>query len=230
MTQARLGIGLWLALLAAATGFAQDQVPAGGYIESEGVATVDAAPDEVSFWLHKAATGASVAEAVYAASQFVVVLDAALEETELPEPSSVEASDVALEDVNRAVANVSAEVTFASRAFLGAEGDVSAFGQLCQRVLDLAAKLDATVEGPVFAVHAREELVQSAVARAVEQALPAAMGAARVMRTRIDSVDTVEVREVVWNRDPESQAAQPQIRRVTCTARVKVRYLFGGGI
>lgn len=223
--------GLLSVLLIMGFANAQNQAPyAGGGIESDGVATVESPPDYVEFWLHKTAQGATAAETVAAAALFETQLDDQIKTAEWPAPSSKEVSEMSFGDINRPAAKVSAHLTFSARPFANPKTGLADFAKLCDGMTALAKTLACTIEGPFFSVAAKSETEQAAVARAVEQALAPALGAAQVLKTRIESVDSVVVKEVVWNREPDTRAAQPQIRRVTCTARVHVKYLFSTGV
>lgn len=223
----RLGSVAVLLVGLAASATAQDeQPPNSNSIVSEGTATVEAAPDYIEFLLVRSVTAASAAEAVYNASQLEGQLDAALKASDLPTPSSREVSGVSFTDVNNPHAASSANVVFPARAYADPKTGLADFAALCDNMVAFAEILSCTVEGPRFSVAAKEELEQSAVARAVEQALTPALGAAMVMKTRIESVDSVEVKELVWNKEPEPRAVESQVTRVTCTAKVRVRYLF----
>lgn len=221
---------MWAALLVLSVpAAAQDNLAVGGIIQSEGVATVEAAPDFAGFWIHKTSTGATLTEAIAGVKGFAQALDEQLDAAGLAEPATKAVSDVSIANVNEPTAKVSARLLFPARRFASPEDGLDQFAQLVAGLQAAAKALGGDLEGPYFTVQAEEEIVQTAVARAVEQALPAAVGAARVMRTRIDSVDTVEVTAVNWNQEPDTRAPQPQVRRVTCTARVKVRYIFAPG-
>jgi uncharacterized protein YggE len=223
----RFGAALLLLVAVSASAAAADPAPPyGGYIESAGTATVDAYPDNIEFWLQRTAEGNAAAEAIYAASQLESQLAAQLKTTELPTPTASDVSEVSFLDANKPSAKSTAHLVFSARAYANPKTGLTDFGALCDGMVAFAQSLNCKLEGPSFSSEAKNDLEQTAVARAVEQALNGALGAARVMKTRIDSVDTVTVEDIAWNKDPESRAAQPQVRRVTCTAKVRVRYLF----
>ncbi|HEO70775.1 MAG TPA: SIMPL domain-containing protein [Candidatus Hydrogenedentes bacterium] len=97
---------------------------------------------------------------------------------------------------------------------------------LCDEIVALAAELDCRVEGPVLDVKDRQSLERAAIALATENALPLAQTVAELMEAQIVSIDQVIIDGCKWNQDPETRAAQPDIRSLTCTAEVTVRYIF----
>lgn len=195
-------------------------------ISSEGTATVDAAPNFAGFWLHKTVTGASMAEATRTATGWRGVLSERFKSWEGP-PKSIEVSDVSIADATQPIVKLSAYIKFDASRFAAPDEGPQVFARLCDDLLAVAKEQGAQLEGPVLGLDAPETLEQAAVARAMEQALPPAAGAAAIMRTQIASVESVEILSIAWNRDFRSKAPQPQVRRVTCTARVKVTYTYG---
>lgn len=220
-----MGWAILAVFLAAGTAPAQVQPPF-GTIESRGVATVDAAPDYVEFWLHRSFSGATLAEAVEGASGFGAQVDAWLKEHDL-EPAEATLSEVAVPTLDESSATVSAYIRFPATSFRSEDDGLAAFATLCDQMRALAQAVGAAVDGPRFGVDAAETMEETAVARAIEMALPHAAAAARIMQARIDRVSHVEIEEVVWNQEPDTPVAQPQVRRITCTARVRVVYGFG---
>ena len=84
------------------------------------------------------------------------------------------------------------------------------------------------LEGPFLGVEERAPVEQAAIAMATENAYPHAEAVASVMTADIAAVEKVTVVDVAWNRDPATRTTQPDIRHVTCTAKVKVSYLCAG--
>jgi len=197
----------------------------GTRIESEGAATVDASPSYVEFWLHLKASSATIVEAVQGVSGLDASLRAAAADRELA-PLSILVSSPAVASMDPPEAKASAQVLFDATRFANLETGPREFAGLCDKVAALAKSLDCTVEGPIFTVADPDVLEQNAVARAVENALPAAEGAAQVMGGYLALVENVEVTSVAWSPEADSRVPQPEIRRVSCTAKVRVVYSF----
>lgn len=101
-------------------------------------------------------------------------------------------------------------------------------GRMIQNMREIANAAGCRITGPFFEAEERDVAEQDTLARATENALYRAEGVARVLRTRIYTVDSVEVIEVVWNNEghlqPGIDDTPPSIENVSCTARVKVSY------
>lgn len=206
-------------------------------IENTASATVAATPDYVEFWLHREGAGATYVAATEAALRLEPTLRQALEERKLSPieihfsglaiPESImepKGSAASLSRAPRQAAYQSARLQFPGGAFTTGEDGPKQLAALCDTMQDLAKELKCSLEGPILGVKDTEALRQSAIARALENAYPAAEGAARLMRTNIMAVEKVQIEDIEWNADPDSRSRQPDLHRVTCTARVRVTY------
>jgi len=194
-------------------------------IETEGVATVDAVPAYVEFSLRAFCPAATLVEATEAALQFEPNVRKALQAAELT-PTELAFTGVAVPDVSLKVAHVSARLRFRANTYISAEEGPRLFASLCDKMLNLAVGLSYQIEGPVLIVEDKEAIEDAAIARATEKAYTPAKAAAQVMSGQIIAVDKVVVQSLVWNKAPGVNATQPDLRKLTCTATVKVSYAF----
>ena len=196
-------------------------------IETEGMAVVDTLPTYVEFWLHVSTSGESATEAVEAALRFEPALRKELQTREMT-PSELSFTGIAIPDVGTKEANVSARLRFSASTFTATEDEgARQFAQLCDKIIALIGAFQhAKLEGPALGLADMQTIEDSAIARATEKAYPAAKAAALIMNGQIIAVDKVVVETVVWNKAPGVNATQPDIRRVSCTAKVRVTYTF----
>ncbi len=204
--------------------FGQD-VPPQSTIETQGVATVDAPPAYVEFWLHASFTGATLVEAVDAAEEFEPRTRDAIKAATL-EPTEMTFTGIAIPSIDKKAARISAKLRFRANTYTSAAEGPRLFAALCDKINAIAAGLPSTVEGPVLAAEDKEATENAAIARATERAYAPAKAAAQVMNGQVIAVDKVSVEGVVWNRAPEMNAAQPDLQKLTCTATVRVNYAF----
>ena len=212
-------------LLLAACATATAQVTPISTIQTVGEGTVEVPPDTVEFWLHKESTAAVFVEAFSTVLRFGPALRKELTERDLtPLDVSVTAPSIPLTGGRNA--RVSAKVQFSMSTFTDRETGPTMFAALCDQMLDTAAKLECLIEGPLFTVQDRPAVEQAAAALALEKALPMAQSLADLMSARVTAVDHVDVEEAAWNAAPDTRAALPDLRRLTCTVRVHVTYAF----
>lgn len=228
----RTAITLTLCLLATTVAHTQDgpygDIVVENYQEptvySVGTATDAAVPDYVEFWLHCDSVGDTVKEAVAQARAFAEALPESVTERGLT-PLELRVSRVAVPDANRARALVTGRIRLALGG-VDAEARADSFATSCEALRTLAAEHGASLEGPELGVTNPGPFERSAIGRAVENAYPHAEAATEVLGARIVAVQAVEVLDVRWNHDPEAKGAQPDIGRVTCTARVRLTYTY----
>ena len=194
-------------------------------IETQGVATVDAVPAYVEFWIHAQFTGATLVEATSAAQPFESNVRKALQAAELA-PTEITFTGIAVPDVNGHVARISVQVKFRASAYTGAEDGPRLFAGLCDKMATLASGLTCKIEGPTLTAEDKESIEDAAIARATEKAYVPAKAAAHVMNGQVTAVDKVTIEGAVWNKVPGVNAAQPDLQRLTCTATVRVSYAF----
>ena len=219
----RMTVGVLVALVAAPATVGQEAPLS--LIESEGVATVDALPGYVDFWLHRRAEGETLAQATDAALEFQEQVREQLQTRHLKH-MDLTFSDVAIPALDPKVAHVSARVRFNATSFSTAEEGPQQFAALCDTIIDLAAALKCAAEGPTLGATDADAVKEAAIARAIEKAYPAGKAAAQIMNGQVVAVDRVVILGTQWNAAPDTRATQPDIRRITCTAKVKVIYAF----
>lgn len=198
------------------------------YIESEGRATVDAVPNYVEFWFHVLRG----AETLEAAAGMVANLEErvreVVQEHEI-QPIEVEISPLAVPDVRLSEVQRTIRLRFSALNFTDPERGVTRFARFCDLLTTIAANEDWLLEGPVFGMNNRDEFEQLAVSNATKEAYPTAEGIAQVLRGTLTSVDSVVVLSIDWNRNPDKRFPLPNIRTVSCSAHVRVTYLFEAG-
>jgi len=222
----RVTVGVLVALVFAAA--ARGQEAPVSLIESEGIATVDALPGHVDFWLHRRAEGETLAQATQGALELHDELREQLQTRNLKHMDLM-FSDVAIPRLDPKVAHVSARVRFNATSFSTAEEGPQEFAALCDTIIDLAATLKCAAEGPILGVTDADAVEEAAIARAIEKAYPAGKAAAQTMNGQVVAVDKVTIIGTQWNASPDTKAMQPDVRRMTCTAKVKVVYAFAAG-
>lgn len=129
-------------------------------------------------------------------------------------------------DVVNKEADISARLRFNAAPYTTAENGIAQFALLCDKIAALATTLECEPEGPTLGVDDTRAAEDAAIARAVEKAYTGGKAAAQVMNGQIVAVDHVSIEEILWNKAPGVSARQPDIRRLTCTARVRVTYAF----
>lgn len=194
-------------------------------IESPGMATLETPPDLVEFWLHRTVKGATFMETMKNVLAFGPALRKELAAMDIG-PFELAITAPALKDIKSPQMLVSAKIQINMNTFNSRETGPEMFAQVCDSLTTLAAKLECPIEGPVFSVQDKGAIERSAIALAVENALPAAQTVAEMMNAFIGAVDSVAIQECAWNAPPDTQAATPDMRRLTCTAHVRVTYAF----
>lgn len=212
-------------------------VPHPSTIVTEGVGTVEVAPDYVDFWLHKRVEGETTLEATQKALAFKSQVQQELDKRELrtddltvtlPNALRVEAPEV----------QVSARLRFKTSPFMDPQTGPNEFSTLCDKVRDIAKTLEVgdqtllgkryrqALEGPLFGAEGKQNAESAAIALAVENAYPAAEAAAKSMQTQVIAVDNIRVNEIVWGKNPETPLQESNYNQISCTARVTVTYVF----
>lgn len=232
-TMDKLGRVLVLGVLLAATGMsgayaADARDNDSPVIRNRGTATFETRPDYIEFWLERVAEGDSYTQSVESVSAFEARLTRELREREFP-AAHLEVSAPALTFGERPEARVIARLEFLINKLAKLDEAPVQYAELCDSVRRLAGDLDCVVQGPFLKVANPQAAERTAVARAIENALPLAEAAASTMNTQVTAVESVEIMEVVWDRDPEHRGTQPDLFRTACTARVVVTYAIALG-
>ncbi len=212
---------LMLATLAAA----QDEAVVPAPIVTNTVSgTATALPTRVEFWLHweleAESLEAAMAHALTLKEEVVAWMadnELRARETEFTAPAVGKSGDFV---------RISARLSFPMTGFANAENGPLLFARLCDAVKAGGGQLGATTEGPELIAGDRDRLVDAAVKKATENAYAAAAAVADSLKSIVDSVDAVEILEIDWNRNLRDKAVRPNLREVTCTAKVKVVYLL----
>lgn len=198
-------------------------------IESEGMAMVEATPTNAEFVISAAFTGGTVTEAMQNAQNFESQLRGQFKTRNL-EPTTMNFGSPAIESMQNKQIRIVARVRFPASAFTAPdEGGPMQFAALCDNVAASATALQAQADGPFLGVEDPSAVEQTAIQRAMEKAYPSAKAAADIMNGQIVAVGKVNVQGVIWNDTAGTPAALPDTRRISCTARVRVTYLYSSG-
>lgn len=200
-------------------------------IETEGVGIVDTVSAQVQFYVTTLCTAPTTLEATDKVLEFEPALRDALKGGDLSPSEFVFSSTVVPGAHDSRSADSwtvlgSARLRFYAAPYVtGTEGPRE-FANLCDRLTVIAKGLQGTVQGPTLMADDPESVEQSAIVRATEQAYPAAKAIAGVMKGQILAVDHVSVQSVTWNTSPKDNDPQPELRKLVCTAKVRVIYAF----
>lgn len=193
------------------------------YVESDGEATITAAPNLVAFWFHFAVREATMEDAVAVAEGFDNRLNVALQEANLV-PVDFELTPIAINSLEPPSVYVGARTVFSMANYAKPGEGAKLFARLCDGIRAVATKLECDLSGPVFEVNDKDGMIRQAVAAATERAFPPAESVARALKNAVWAVDTVRILEVNWNKDLIAPRPLPNIREVACTAKVRVTY------
>ncbi|MBI5094253.1 MAG: hypothetical protein HZB26_17665 [Candidatus Hydrogenedentes bacterium] len=207
------------------SGMAVAATPPSPTIDSAGSGVVEVAPDFVEFWIHQRGTGKSLAESAEGSQGFEPALRKELETRQLT-ASALEFSNLAIPNAANLTTFRSAKLRFSAVAFKNNEEGPKQFAKLCDDILAVALALKCEVDGPLLGVENTKSVEQAAVTLATEKAYPGAEAIAIAMKTQIIGIESASVVSLVWNQDAASKAQQPDIRRLTCTAKVRIWYLY----
>ncbi len=221
---------LWcLVAIVTATAGAAQIAPGASTIQSTATATIDVVPDYVDFWLHRAVTADNFAMTMVEVLEFGPALRKAISKDKLaPSDQLIMAPSIA--DINSGQVSVSAKLRFNMSAYTDHEAGPRLFAALCDKILGLSEQLECSVEGPFLELDDRRSVEQTAQERAIENALAPAQSAAELMDAEIIAVDRIDMGDCVWNEDPARRTRLPTMRRLTCSARVRVTYTFAAKV
>ena len=194
-------------------------------IEAEGKATIDVAPTYVEFELQMKGEGATLLEATEKATALEPALRQQLQTLELT-PTELVFSGMSMPSLEKKEAHLTCRLRLNMRDLLSTADAPRQFASLCDKVATLATATKATVVGPTLGIDDVQTVEDAAVARAVEKAYPRGRAAAQIMNGQIVAVETVNIQYVTWNTKSGPNESQPDLRRLVCTASVRVTYTF----
>ena len=223
LKRAVLRFALLLALCTAAA--AQEAPPA--YVRAAGEATVRAVPAHVEFHLQRAVQADTTEAALDAVLPFEDKLREALVDWKT-RPANLEVSAPAVTGLTARVAEVSARLRFPMAGYASPDDGVRNFGKLCDEIRKLAEMLECGVTGPLLLAGDPDELERTAIIAAAEKAFPHANAIAGVLESSVYAVENVEVVSVEHNAPRDFYAVEPNLRQVSCTAKVSVLYSLLG--
>lgn len=193
-------------------------------VDSSGKATVEAAPEFVEFILTLRESGASLEASTQRVLQFEQNLRQALEDLDLP-TGIIQTSGVRTGDVESTAATVHARVRFPFAPTSTPSDRARDLASLADRLRKAARSLDFEIKGPFFGVEDKEAIEQETIARATENALYKSDAVASLMNASIVGVRSVSVLDVRWvNQDSDIPGSGWDVKRLLCTARVRVVY------
>ena len=220
------GLSRWcaaIALLLALPALAQ-QAPTPA-VETLGQATVYTVPTFADFWIHFAGTGDDLPAAMEAALKFQANFRERMLADKLT-PVQADYAPPAIPSTMEARVPVSIFLRFGLGAFSTSEEGASAFAALCQSIASLSSSLGGTAMGPMLDTTDRDTVINSAITAATENAYSAADAVARALNSAVQAVEVVQVLEASWSQPLESQAVEPNLRQLSCTAKVRVTYML----
>lgn len=242
---------LVLAFVLVASVRAQDG--AVSYVEADGEATIFAPPTHVEFLAtfgaqetvaaEKPAEGAAAeksaekaaapadgasagvtnASATAAVDEAVRAFRKALNEFDV-HPVDFEVSTPTVRNAAKAEASATARMRFSLAGFSNPDTGPAQFAELCDKLAALAKGNHAVLAGPEFEVEDKETVQRSAVTQAIANAYPIADALALALSSRISAVEVAKVTEITWNKPLRETAIEPNLKQVSCTAKVHVTY------
>ncbi len=186
---------------------------------AEGVALTN--PGSVEFTFVRHISDGSLATAMERIQTFIEAAPTAIRGADLQPTEITTAPPIITAFMQRQV-RATVTVRFSMAVFNTAKTGPAQFAALCDKVTALASTMNATLSDPVFYAADPDSVIERAVARATENAYPAAEAVASVVRSNIYAVDKVEVLEVTWEQQPEGQTTD--VPQIGCRAKVQVTY------
>jgi uncharacterized protein YggE len=218
-------------LVTAASAFAADApAPAPALSETpptircEGSATVEVEPEYMEFWLSRTVQAETLEAAADKLVGFEEDLKKKIEDALLV--AELKVSSPVMPDLNKKEASIVASVRFAWRGYQEGPDRSKRFGKLCDQMTALATASETKIEGPKLGIINTDAVIETAVAKAAENAYPAGRAAALALSGQIVSVDRMSVDRIEWDKDPETKMPQPDTDRIRCTAKVTITYIF----
>ena len=226
------------------------QEAAVSYVEADGEATIFAPPTHVEFLAtfgvqEKAETepaaekpaettakpgekegapaGATNASATAAVDEAVRAFRKALNEFDV-HPVDFEVSTPTVRNAAKAEASATARMRFSLAGFANPDTGPAQFADLCDKLAALAKSNHAVLAGPEFEVEDKETVQRSAVTQAIANAYPIADALALALSSRISAVEVAKVTDITWNKPLRETAIEPNLKQVSCTAKVHVTY------
>lgn len=194
-------------------------------IEAEGKAEIEVAPTYVDFEFLMEGKGATLVEATQKAVAIEPAFRQQLKSLELT-PTELTFSGVSVPVLLEKTVQITCHLRFNIRDMLSAADAPVQYATLCDKVTALATATSATVSGPKLGVEDAQTVEDSAVARAIEKAYPRGRAAAQIMSGQIVAVDKIVIQYVSWKVPSGPNEIQPDLRRLVCSASVRVTYAF----
>lgn len=194
-------------------------------IEAEGKAEIEVAPTYVDFELLMQGEGATLVEATEKAVALEPALRQQVQAQELS-PTELTFSGISVPTLTNKEARINCHMRFNIRDMLSSADAPVKFATLCDKVAALAAATKAVVTGPKLGVDDAQTVEDSAVARAIEKAYPRGRAAAQIMSGQIVAVERIVIQYVSWKTPSGPDEIQPDLRRLICSACVRVTYAF----
>lgn len=238
------------ALLLSATVGAQEPVTT--YVETDGEATILTAPTHVEFLVTFDAALASAAAPAESKVDPAAPADPAGATAAAPAAETANSLTAGVDEAIRAfrkglndmdlhpvefeitpptirpglasLVTATARMRFSLAGFSNPDTGPGQFADLYDKLVLLSNASRGSLSAPSFEVDDKESIVRSAVTQATTNAYPTGDAIALALSGRIDSVEAVKVSEVIWNRKVNDVAIEPNLRQVSCTAKVHVTY------
>ncbi len=184
-------------------------------------ASVLTSPGAVEFQFIRHFSDATLEAAMEQYETFIRAVPQAVRGADL-QPTEINTAPPIIVSLAQRQVKASFTVRFSMAIFNTPKTGTVQFAALCDKLAALADTLQCTLAHPAFYASDPESVVERAVARATENAYPAADAIATAVKTNIYAVDRVDIIEISWDQEPEGQTAEtPQI---SCRAVVQVTY------
>ncbi len=190
-------------------------------IVNTGEGTAFTNPGFVEFMFVRHITDGTIEIALDRCKTFLEAAPKAIRGSEL-QPTEIITAPPIITSVTHRQVQASFTVRFSMTVFNTADTGPKNFAALCDKLNDLAKTMKCTLAPPVFYAANPDDVMAMAVARATENAYPAAEAVADAVKTNIYAVDRVEVIEVEWDQQPKGQRGD--VPQIACHAKVEVTY------
>lgn len=185
-----------------------------------GTATKLTLPTHVEFLFNREFGGESLSEAVAQCDAYRHAALAQIRDAEL-QPTDIRMTPVL--PVSSCMVSSGILVQFSMSSFNTPSG-AALFAALSDRLSLLASEMQASLEDPFFFTMQKEAIEAEVVARATENAFPHAEAVSEALKSTIYAIEKVEIKEVVWEQQPQKQYGESA--QIGCTAKVQVTYMM----
>ncbi len=192
-------------------------------IEALGTASSDVPPDFAEFRFVRRVSADSVAGSVSQALPFEETLHSEIDKRNIL-TRSVVATGPSVVGLEAPETEVTALVQVPLAGFRNSKTGPADFAAACDAMRQLAKDLKCSLNGPDLRVLDTKAIESAVLGMAVENAYSGGEAVSRSMQATITTVENVRVLEVAWKDRAAEPGAKPDLKRITCTATVAVKY------